>query len=234
MPIPGQPVSRTARTDTTLTKGVRLLEALCASERRRGVTELSNELGLQKSNVYRLLQTLTALGYVDQEIESGRYGPTLRIWEYGAMVSDRLDVRIVARPILSKLAEETEETVHLSILSGLEVVYIDKVDSPFPLRAYSRVGGRAPAHCVATGKALLAFADEATVALLACTPLKRFTNTTIVSQAQLMKELAQVRKRGYAINRGEWKEGVNGLAVPIFDHTRKAVAAVGMGYLRFS
>ncbi|OFW24335.1 MAG: hypothetical protein A3H27_10800 [Acidobacteria bacterium RIFCSPLOWO2_02_FULL_59_13] len=214
--------------DITLNKGLRLLEALCTSDKRRGVTELAHELGLQKSNVYRLLQTLAALGYVDQEAEGARYGPTLRIWEYGAMVADRLDLRTVARPSLSKLAEETEETVHLSILSRLEVVYIDKVDSPFPLRAYSRVGGRAPAHCVATGKALLAFADDETLELLARVKLKRFTNTTITSQSKLLKELKAVRQRGYALNRGEWREGVNGLAMPIFDHTRKAVAAVGI------
>lgn len=214
--------------DTTLTKGIRLLEALCASEARRGVTELAVELGLQKSNVYRLLRTLVALGYVDQDTATSRYGPSLRLWEFGAMVADRLDLRTVARPRLLKLAEETQETVHLSILSGLEVVFIDKVDSPFPLRAYSRVGGRAPAHCVATGKALLAFADDDTFALIGQTKLRRFTRASIVSRARLLKELAQVRLRGYALNRGEWREGVNGLAVPIFDHTRRVVAAVGI------
>ena len=214
--------------DTTLTNGLRLMEALCASAKRRGVTDLASELSLPKSNIYRLLQTLSALEYVDQDPENSRYGPTLRVWEYGAMVADRLDVRNVARPILSKLAADTKETVHLSILIGLEVVYIDKVDSPFPLRSYSRVGGRAPAHCVATGKALLAYADEATLAALGRLRLRRFTGTTITSQARFATTLAEIRKRGYAINRGEWKEGINGLAVAIFDHTRKPIAAVGI------
>lgn len=214
--------------DTTLTKGVRVLEALCTSEKRRGVTELANELELQKSNVYRLMQTLMALGYVDKDESSGRYGATLRVWEFGAMVADRIDVRVVSRPFLERLAAATEETVHLSVLSGAEVVYIDKVDSPTPLRSYSRVGGRAPAYCVATGKALLANADKSIVDRLLKTRLQRFTATTICTVEALAKELRLIRKRGYALNRGEWREGVNGLAVPVFDHTGRAAAAVGI------
>ena len=214
--------------DTTLTKGLRILETLCQSDRRRGVTELASELGLQKSNTHRLLQTLTQLGYVEKDEDGGRYGPTLRLWELGAMVADRLDIRVVARPYLTKLAEETQETVHLSILSGLEVIYIDKVDSPFPIRAYSRVGGRAPAHCVATGKVLLAFEGKAGEETLLASKPKKYTATTICTADNLAKQLAQIRRRGYAINRGEWKEGVNGLAVPIFDHSGKAIAAVGI------
>lgn len=214
--------------DSTLTKGVHLLEALCTSEKRRGVTELSKELSLQKSNVSRLLQTLVALGYVERDEASGKYGATLRLWEYGAMVADRVDVRAVSRPYLERLAAATEETVHLSVLSGAEVVYIDKVDSPTPLRSYSRVGGRAPAHCVATGKALLAFVDEPTLKRILRGRLQQFTASTVSSVDALEKELRLVRKRGYAINRGEWRDGVNGLAVPVFDHTGRAVASVGI------
>lgn len=214
--------------DTTLTKGLRILEMLCQSDRRRGVTELANELGLQKSNTHRLLQTLTQLGYVEKDEDGGRYGPTLRLWELGAMVADRLDLRVVARPYLTKLAQETQETVHLSILSGLEVIYIDKVDSPFPIRAYSRVGGRAPAHCVATGKVLLAFSGETVEKALLTSKPKRYTSTTICTPDELRKQFSLIRRRGFATNRGEWREGVNGLAVPIFDHSGKAIAAVGI------
>lgn len=219
---------RSLPVDLTLTKGISLLEALCTSEKRRGVTELARELKLQKSNVSRLLKTLASIGYVERDEVSGKYGATLRIWEYGAMVSDRIDVRAVSRPYLEQLAVTSEETVHLSILSGAEVIYIDKVDSPTPLRSYTRVGGRAPAFCVATGKALLAFVDHQKLKQTLEGRLHQFTPSTISSLDALEKELRHIRKHGYALNLGEWRNGINGLAVPVFDHSGRAVASIGI------
>jgi len=213
--------------DTTLLKGLAVLEALAASREPRGVTELAHELGLLKSNVHRLLQTLAARGYVRKDAASGRYECTLRIWELGALVAGRLDVRRVARPHAAALAERTAETVHVSVLDGTEVLYIDKVESPHPVRAYSQVGGRAPAYCVATGKALLAHAPDEVVAGLGG-ELGRYTPRTITDPEALRKELRRVREVGYAVNRGEWREAVGGLAAPVFDVSRAAVAAIGL------
>lgn len=216
------------RMDRTLANGLALLEMLAHSDCPRGVTELAAEIGLQKSNVHRLLQTLAALGYVRKSATMPRYGCTLRLWEFGELIADRIDVRAVARPHLERLAKETLETVHLSILDGSDVVYIDKVDSPHPIRAYSRIGGRAPAVCVATGKALLAYMPPDQLTKLLTKPLHRFTPTTITNPQKLMQELTHVRRVGFAVNRGEWREGVNGIAAVIFDHRHQAAAAVGI------
>lgn len=213
--------------DTTLLKGLSVLEALAARGQPRGVTELADELGLVKSNIHRLLQTLAHRGYVRKDEASGRYECTLKMWELGASVVEQLDVRPAARPGMEALAERTLETVHLSVLDGTEILYIDKIDSPQPVRAYSRVGGRAPSYCVATGKALLAHASETVLAKVTA-ELEKHTTRTITEPKALRKELQRVREAGFAINRGEWREGVCGLAAPILDPHQRAVAAIGI------
>ena len=213
--------------DTTLLKGLTVLEALAASREPRGVTDLAHELGMLKSNVHRLLQTLAHRGYVRKDAASSRYECTLKVWELGALLAERLDVRRAARPHVAALAERTSETVHLSVLDGADVLYVDKAESPQPVRAYSRVGGRAPAYCVATGKALLAHAPDEIVTELSA-GLVRHTPRTITDPDVLRKELRRVREVGYAVNRGEWRESVGGLAAPIFDVNRAAIAAIGL------
>ena len=213
--------------NNTFVKGLAVLEVLALADRPRGVTGIADELGLAKSQVHRLLQTLIERGYVRQDPDSGRYACTLKLWEYGALVADRVDVRHVATAHLKALADRTSETVHMSVLEGTEALYIEKIDSPKPVRAYSRIGGRAPAYCVATGKALLAYAPQSVLTLFEG-KLERHTPRTIVTFEELKRELARVREQGYALNRGEWRETVCGVGVPIFGADKKALAAVGI------
>lgn len=212
---------------TTLLKGLAVLEALATSVEPRGVTDLAKQLGFAKSDVHRLLQALADRRYVRKAGENARYECTLKVWELGALVAERLDLRRVARHYVEDLAHRTSETVHLSVLDGAEVLYVDKIDSPHPVRAYSRIGGRAPGYCVATGKALLAHAPDAVLDRIVET-LKRYTPRTITDADALRKELRRVRELGYAVNRGEWRESVCGLAAPIFDLSGDAVAAIGI------
>lgn len=213
--------------NNTFIKGLAVLETLALAERSRGVTEVADELGLAKSQVHRLLQTLIERGYVRQDADTGRYACTLKLWEYGALIADRVDVRKVATVHLKTLADRTSETVHMSVLDGADALYIDKIDSPKPVRAYSRVGGRAPAYCVATGKALLAYASRSVVGAFQG-KLERHTPRTIVTFEELERELERVREQGYALNRGEWRDSVCGVGVPIFGSDRRVVAAVGI------
>ncbi|GAA5234336.1 IclR family transcriptional regulator [Verticiella sediminum] len=209
----------------SLPKGLAILEALARADAPMGVTELARELGMGKSGVHRLLRMLCDLGWVREA--QGRYACSLRIWEVGMRVADRLDLRQVAAPFLRELADATSETVHLSILDGIDVLYVDKIDSPQPVRAYSRVGGRAPAGCVATGKVLLAYAEAARVAE-ASAAMAPYTPRTIVDPQELEAELRRVRQQGYAVNRGEWRASVCGLAAPVFDARGEVVAALGI------
>lgn len=213
--------------NTTFVNGLALLEALAHAGEPCGVSELARHLQLTKSNVHRLLRTLADKGYARNVGTSGRYEVTLKLWELGVEVLDKLDVKRVALEHMERLANVSGETVHLSILEGGEVVYIDKVDSPLPVRAYSKIGGRAPAYCVATGKALLAHAPEG-VTQEVLGNLQRYTEHTLSTPEALAAELQRVRECGYAINRGEWREGVGGIAAPIRDARGVVIAAIGI------
>jgi IclR family KDG regulon transcriptional repressor len=213
--------------NNTLVKGIGLLEVLARSERPMGVTELATRLGIGKSNVHRLLQALVELGYARRDAAGGTYAATIRLWELGSAVLAHLDLRRAAQSWMESLLECTRETVHLSVLDGDEVVYVHKLDSPEPVRAYSSIGGRAPAHCVATGKAMLAWAGEPALAALA-TRLRMYSPHTITVPAEFLRELERVRQQGYAVNRGEWRETVGGLAAPVRSPDGAVIAAIGI------
>lgn len=212
--------------DTTFVKGLDLMELLAASDEPRGVTSLANELNLTKSNVHRLLTTLVAKGYVRRGEPNAGYELSSKVWEIGLKVGSRFNLVDIARPRMASLAEQTGETVHLSILDKFEVVYLDKIESQQPIRSYTSVGGRAPAWAVATGKALLARASIDLSSLPY--PLPEFTGHSITARADIEAELSLVRKRGYAVNKGEWRDGVFGIAATISDATGMVVGAIGI------
>lgn len=212
--------------DTTVLKALRVLEALAAKEAPRGVTEIADELGLTKANGHRLLRTLLAAGYVSQDDASKRYRLSLKLWQLGITALDRLDLTDAVRPDLRALADAADESVQLAVMEGDSVVYIDKADSRHALRATTQVGSRVHPYCVSTGKALLAFSDGALDRLTF--PLAAFTPATITTRDRLERELAAVRRRGYAVNRGEWRQGIWGVAAPIRDATSTPVAAISV------
>jgi IclR family KDG regulon transcriptional repressor len=212
--------------NNSLVKGLALLETIALSDAPMSLTELSEALGLVKSNVHRLLQGLLELHYVSRD-DGGAYRPSMRFLGLATAVVMNLDMHRIALPIMERVLEQTRETVHLSVLDGDEVVYIAKLDSPEPVRAYSQVGGRAPAHCVATGKAMLAFQDEAVIARLS-RRLKSYSPKTIMRPDAFIAELEAVRADGFAVNRGEWRESVRGIAAPIFDPAGRVIAAIGV------
>ncbi len=213
--------------DKTLAKGLAILEFLATCDAPCKLAVIAQRLGMTKSNVHRLLQTLASLGYVRNVADSGDYALTVKIWSVGMSIINRLDIKSIAGEYLQRLVEATGETVHLSVLNDGRVVYIDKIDSPHPVRAYSMIGGQAPAHCVATGKVLLAYAPEDLVNPIV-EALEKFTKSTITDPQRLRRALAEIRHQGYAVNLGEWREGVFGAAAPIFDASSQVVAAVGI------
>lgn len=192
------------------------------------LTELATGLGLSKSTVLRLAAPLREARLVDQDAESGRYrlGPQNAL--LGQVYLERLDVRRVASPLLQQLAEEVGETVHLLTFDAPEIVYIDKVESPQPVRMHSRIGSRQPAYCTATGKAFLAHATEDIVDLVIAAGLPARTEFTITSPDRLRADLALTRRRGYAIDDIENEHDIRCAAAPVFDHTGAVTAAVSV------
>lgn len=211
--------------DKTIAKGMSVLEALVAAPEPIGVSELARQIGLTKSNIHRYLQTFVALGYVSSS--NGRYAPTLKIWQQGAKVIERLDLRRTVRPIMDRLARATLETVHLAISDGPEVIYVDKAEGVHSVRAFSEIGERAPAHCSATGKIFLAFHPTALQQTLS-QELRYFTPRTIVDPDVLVAAIEEVRLTGIAVNRGEWEVSVGGVAAPVWGPDDQIIASMGL------
>jgi len=211
--------------DKTIVKGMTVLEALIAAPEPMGISELSRQLGLTKSNIHRYLQTFSELGYV--QANGGRYSATLKIWQQGAKVIERLDLRCAIRPVMDRLARATLETVHLAISDGADVIYVDKAEGVHSVRAFSEIGERAPAHCSATGKVFLAYHPTALQETLAGA-LRYYTPRTIVDSDALAAAVEEVRISGIAINRGEWEVSVGGVAAPVWGPDDQIIAAIGL------
>ncbi|HEY4067810.1 MAG TPA: IclR family transcriptional regulator [Burkholderiaceae bacterium] len=223
--------------DSTLAKGLAVLDWLARQPRACRATEVAQAFDLARSNAHRTLRTLVECGWATQDAATSAYRAGLRLFELGALVGEAAEIGPLVRPHLAALARASGETIHLATLDGAEIVYLDKFDSPLPVAAYSRVGGRAPAYCVASGKALLAAADLDASALRALLgKLVAHTPHTFVDPKALSAELARSRARGYAENREEWRLGVCGLGAALHDARGNAVAAVGMSVpsLRFA
>ncbi len=215
--------------DSTLAKGLAALEWLVRQQRPCRASELAQAFGMVRSNAHRTLQTLVACGWAVQDAEHSTYRPSLKLFELGIRVEAAVDLRALLHPHLGALAAATGETIHLAVLDGAEIVYLDKFDSPLPVAAYSRVGGRAPACCVASGKALLAALGEDTDALRRrFGALQPHTPHALTDFGALAADLARTRARGWAENREEWRLGVCGLGAPVFDARGEPVAAIGI------
>jgi DNA-binding IclR family transcriptional regulator len=211
----------------TIAKAIGLIETLANTAPPHGVSDLARTLRLNKATVHRLLNGLVKLGYVKQNEQSAAYELTLKLWEIGTHVLAQRDVSQIAVGILRKLAGDTGETVHLAILDGTEVVYIDKADGAHPLRIFTPIGGRVPLYCGSTGKTILAFQPAPFIDDI-CRNLTAFTSRTITSKARLLRELEGVKRQGYALNIGEWRIDISGIAAPIRDRTGEVVASVGV------
>src|SRR5262252_416718 len=209
--------------EQTVQKALNLLEALVRSGQPRRLTELSRELGLTKPNVYRLLSTLSLLGYVKKDPATSLYSPTLKLWEMGSMLVRDVDLQSVSGPRLRRLCEETHESVQLAVFDSGYVVYVDKVDSPQPLKAITSIGSRVPATVVSTGKAMLAWMGPEALDR-AVEHVKRYTPITMTKRKDIEHDLEQTRERGYAVNRGEFRVGVCGVGAPIRDRSGAVVA----------
>ena len=213
--------------EKTVVKVLKLVETLSRAEKPVGVTAIAGELGFTKSNAHRLLNTLVELGYVKRHGDEGQYELTLKLWRIGAAVMSRLDVARIALPHMRALEEVTEESVNLSVFDDGQVVYVAAVQGRNPVRAFIRVGDRRPSYCTATGKVMLAYQPEKFLPKY-CGKMVRYTPNTITSLARLKTELAQVRKRGYSVTTGEWRENIGGVAAPIRSASGEIIAAVGL------
>jgi len=193
------------------------------------ISELARHLGLDRSTTYRILLSLERTGFVEKDKEAGTYSLGLAALEIGNAYLRQMDLIQVSKPIMAGLAQKVQETVHLAVLSGREIVYVDKVDSPRSLGVMSKIGQRAPAYCTALGKVLLANQPENELSsIITEIKFKPFTQNTITSKKNLIEELRRVRDQGYALDQKEYEEDVECIGAPVRDHLGNAIAALSI------
>ena len=208
--------------DSALGKGLRVLEALVAADAPVRISHLAAQLGMQKSSLHRVLQTLVEFGFVTQDPDTALYSPTLKVWELGSAVISRVTVKQAATPILHELHRSTTETVSLSVPDGDDVLYLEKIMSPRPIGYTTRVGSRVPAPLTAAGRVMLAHdpEGEAVVRRIAA----RVGESLDVDRA--LADLRRARRDGYLIGRGRVDRGIVGIATAVRGPTGKVVAGL--------
>jgi DNA-binding IclR family transcriptional regulator len=194
-----------------------------------GITDIAARMGLNKSTVYGLVNTLVSRQYLEQNRETRRYRLGIKLFEMGSLVQRRMDVRVEAKPYCQELSEKYDCTVHLAAFYDYEIVYIDKVDSPDAVVQYSQIGRRAPMYCTGVGKAILAnLPPQDREIFYQRVTLQSFTAHTITDRNILERELANIKKCGYAVDNEEIQPGLRCVAAPIFNHQGYPSAAISV------
>lgn len=215
----------------SVAKAMQLLDFLAESPNALSLAEISAQTGWPKSTVHGLLSTMRDFSVVAQDTE-GRYHLGIRLFEYGCTLSSSWSIIETAKPFIQHISFETGEAVFLSILDQGEVITLDRADNRTGLRASAEMGCRLPIHCTSQGKLFLAYMSEAERSvILRRTELCSYTPHTITTEAELQRELEQIRKQGYAVENGEYKMGLRSVAAPIVDQqgrVRYAIGIIGM------
>lgn len=209
-------------------RAIQILKLFSEDRKEMKLTEIANELDLNKSTVYGILSTLKYHGLIDQDEKTQKYRLGLYLMRLGNLVANSIDVINIAHPIIEEVSHRLNETVHLSKLDRLEIVYLDKVESNQSIRISTAIGTRKPAYCTGMGKVLLAFSDLNEVEKSLPDKLQAFTPNTVIDKKVLLEELRDIKKIGYAIDREESEIGLMCIAAPIFDYNGEVKYALSV------
>jgi DNA-binding IclR family transcriptional regulator len=213
-------------------RALQILDLFNEQAKELKITEISKQMGLSKSTLHSLLKTLQLHGYIDQNPENGKYRLGMKLVERGHFVVGTMDIRQKAKSWLTALSQETGQTTHLGILDGNEGVYIEKIEGKQAAIAYSRIGRRLPVHATAIGKVLLAWlSEEECAAVLEGYVYKAFTPSTLTDRASLLAALKETRNNHYAMDNEENEPGVLCIAVPVWNHESRVIAALSLSTL---
>jgi len=208
---------------------LRLLDAFTSETPELRLTDLSERLGIPKSQALRIASTLEHGNYLIRDPETKRYRLGMRLFSLGMLVERTLDLKRIARPSLQELADTTQETIGLFAIDRDGPICVDVRESPKGLRVFAQIGRRMPWNAGASGKLSFAFLPEIErEAILETGAFHRFTDRTIVDVDQLREELATIRAQGYHMGIGDLSENAFGVAAPIFDHNGRFVGAISL------
>ena len=221
-------VSTARYTVDAAAKALELLSVFSFREPRLSLADLAHRTGIPRATAFRLLSTLEQSGFLAKD--HGAYQLGIKCFVLGNIVAGGLDLRETAHPHLVALRDTTRETTQIAILDHWQVVYLERVPSPYPSGFMrTRAGAILPAYCTSLGKTLLAYSPDAEVEAWAMSQkFPALTSRTITSAKRLLKELRVIRERGYAIDDEEREKGVKCLAAPVRNHAGDVVAAVSV------
>ncbi len=215
----------------SIEKALNLLELLSANEKEMSITEISKKLQMGISTVHRILTTFKSRGYIIQNQQTSKYTLAIKLFVLGCKVQKVINLLKSVTLFLQKLSQHTNESINFAILEGRETVCLSKIESSEVLRTDIKIGARLPAHCTAVGKGLLSFLSEREFTILygkdnkkLCTP----TPNSISSVMELKKCLKKIKRDGYAIDKEEFKIGINCLGVPIMNNEGKSIAGISV------
>lgn len=215
---------RAATGSTAVGKALGLLDALGSGHAAEPLSALAARTGMPKSTACRILKMMEELGFVGRKDTLYCLGP--RVIELGkqANVAGHDELRNASLRVLEQLYDQVRTTVHLAVLVGSEVLYLEKITAPGSSRIPTRVGLTAPAVCTALGKAQLAFSPKPSVEAVLRRPLAPLTGNSVRSPAQLLDTLATIRRSGVAVDREEFRPGLSCVAAPVLVRGRPVAA----------
>jgi DNA-binding IclR family transcriptional regulator len=211
---------------SVLGRVIAVLDAFDTTTGCIAISELGRRTGLPKSTVHRLVGELISHGFLERDDAGVRLG--LRLFELGQLVPRQRHLRDIAAPYMADLREATRHTVHLAMLDGTEVLYVNISHGPDSPKLPSRVGGRLPAHATGVGKAILAFSPQAVIDRVLQKELVRLSPRTIVAPGLLLQQLEAIRRRGVAFDNEESSLGTVCAASPVFGPEGEVVAALSV------
>lgn len=204
-----------------------ILDAFVPGEARLTLTEIARRTGLPLATTHRLVHELLRVGGLERE-EGGTYRIGVRLWEIGSLAPIRGGLRELAMPFMEDLYEATHENVQLAVLAGGEAMILEKISGRESVHIVTRVGGRLPLHATGVGKVLLAHASADLVETVLAAPLERLAPRTIIDPAELRRDLALVRSRGWAATRDEMTAGAMSVGAPVYGPEQHVVAALSV------
>lgn len=213
---------------SSVENALKILECFTIDDTEKRVTEISNELGLAKSTVSRLLKTLLNQGYVKKNPTNQKYSLGNKVLTLYSSLMSNMEIVKEAHPYLEELAKETSESVQLAELDNKKVIYMEQIKSSFPIQIFAHIGRVNPVHCTSSGKLLLAYQDFETIESILSNGLEKFTPYTITDENKLKKELLEIRDLGYCYIENEFIDGIVSIAAPIRDYNKNVVAAVSL------
>ncbi|MBB6427142.1 IclR family transcriptional regulator [Sphingopyxis sp. JAI128] len=212
--------------ESTIVKGVSVLELLVRNRGPVRLSAIASELKMPKSGVHRLLGTFIELGFVRQDEDSGRYSATLKLWEWGQNIISDHPAKRAAAPYMEELHRLTQETINLLVLDGDEVLFVDKILAPRPLRFSTQPGSRALAIMTAPGKAMLAHEPDAEEIIRQSIATRERAKGVDINE--VLADLEEVRAKGYTSANGSWTVGICSYGAPIMGRNGRAAAAISV------